>query len=40
VATWHDTYNLEELASWAPCIVDTRNAMQGVPTNPGQVTKA
>jgi UDP-N-acetyl-D-glucosamine dehydrogenase len=40
VATRHDTYNLEELAAWAPCIVDTRNAMEGVATSPGQVAKA
>jgi UDP-N-acetyl-D-glucosamine dehydrogenase len=40
VATRHDTYNLEELAAWAPCIVDTRNAMEGVSTLPGQVAKA
>jgi UDP-N-acetyl-D-glucosamine dehydrogenase len=40
VATRHDTYNLEELAQWAPCIVDTRNAMQSIPTRPGQVAKA
>jgi len=29
-----------ELADWAKCIVDTRNAMAGIPTPPGQVWKA
>jgi len=28
------------LARWAPCIVDTRNAMAGVPVRQGQVRKA
>lgn len=40
VATRHDTYHLEELAAWAPCIVDTRNAMAAIPTSSGQVSKA
>lgn len=40
LATWHDTYNLEELVRWAPCIVDTRNAFRNVSTQPGQVAKA
>ncbi len=40
IATYHDCVNKEELAAWAPCIVDTRNAMAGVATRPGQVLKA
>lgn len=40
ISTNHAKYNLEELAAWAPVIVDTRNAMVGVPCQPGQVTKA
>ncbi len=40
IATNHKTYRLDELASWAPVIVDTRNAMSVVKTAPGQVFKA
>ena len=40
VATNHQTVNYQELADWAPCIVDTRNAMVTVTTKPGQVWKA
>ena len=40
IATNHATVNYQELADWAPCIVDTRNAMSGLDTKPGQVTKA
>jgi UDP-N-acetyl-D-glucosamine dehydrogenase len=40
ISTHHAAVDLEELASWAPCIVDTRNAMAKVHTAPGQVTKA
>jgi UDP-N-acetyl-D-glucosamine dehydrogenase len=40
ISTNHAKYNLKELAEWAPHIVDTRNAMAGVATKPGQVTKA
>jgi UDP-N-acetyl-D-glucosamine dehydrogenase len=40
VATNHACFNYKELAEWAPCIVDTRNAMNGVPTQPGQLWKA
>lgn len=40
IATAHDSVNYKELASWAPVIVDTRNAMAGIETKPGQVTKA
>ena len=40
ISTHHAKVNLEELAAWAPVIVDTRNAMVNVPTKPGQVTKA
>jgi UDP-N-acetyl-D-glucosamine dehydrogenase len=40
IATNHSQYNLTELAAWAPCIVDTRNAMAGLATAPGQVTRA
>jgi UDP-N-acetyl-D-glucosamine dehydrogenase len=40
IATNHDGVNYHELAKYAPCIVDTRNAMAGVDTIPGQVWKA
>jgi UDP-N-acetyl-D-glucosamine dehydrogenase len=40
IATNHACINYRELADWSPCIVDTRNAMAGIATKPGQVWKA
>jgi UDP-N-acetyl-D-glucosamine dehydrogenase len=40
VATAHQAVNYRQLAEWAPCIVDTRDAMAGLLTKPGQVWKA
>jgi UDP-N-acetyl-D-glucosamine dehydrogenase len=40
IATNHGSVNYRELAEWAPCIVDTRNAMSGIAAKPGQVWKA
>ncbi len=40
IATAHQTVNYAELADWASVIVDTRNAMHGIPTAPNQVLKA
>ncbi len=40
VSTQHEAVNYKELAECADCIVDTRNAMAGVPGRPGQVWKA
>jgi len=40
ISTAHDAVNYQELADWAPCIVDTRNAMVKYHTQPGQVWKA
>ncbi|MCX8107418.1 MAG: nucleotide sugar dehydrogenase, partial [Verrucomicrobiae bacterium] len=40
ISTNHKAVNYEELAAWAQCIVDTRNAMARVKTKPGQVWKA
>jgi UDP-N-acetyl-D-glucosamine dehydrogenase len=40
IATNHKDVNYTELAAWAPCIIDTRNAMSGIATKPGQVWKA
>ena len=40
IATNHASVNYRELADWAQCIVDTRNAMAGFATKAGQVWKA
>ncbi|MCX7867051.1 MAG: nucleotide sugar dehydrogenase [Limisphaera sp.] len=40
IATNHACVNYRQLAEWADCIVDTRNAMAGCATRPGQVWKA
>ncbi len=40
IATNHLMVNYRELADWSHCIVDTRNAMAGIKTKPGQVWKA
>ncbi|HEV2395175.1 MAG TPA: nucleotide sugar dehydrogenase [Verrucomicrobiae bacterium] len=40
IATNHACINYQELADWAQVIVDTRNAMAGKETRPGQVWKA
>jgi len=40
IATDHKALDYRQLAEWAPCIVDTRNAMSGIPAKPGQVWKA
>ena len=40
IATHHAAVNHGQLAEWAGCIVDTRNAMAGIPTKPGQVWPA
>jgi UDP-N-acetyl-D-glucosamine dehydrogenase len=40
IATNHSSVNYQELGEWARCIVDTRNAMAGVPVLPGKVWKA
>jgi UDP-N-acetyl-D-glucosamine dehydrogenase len=40
ISTNHACFNYEELAKWAKCIVDTRNAMHGVKTREGLVLKA
>ena len=40
IATNHDSVNYAELADWAQCIVDTRNAMSDIPVRSGQVWKA
>jgi UDP-N-acetyl-D-glucosamine dehydrogenase len=40
IATNHSCVNYQELADWAQCIVDTRNAMSGTHVHPGKVWKA
>ena len=40
ISTQHEAVNYRELAECADCIVDTRNAMAGIETRPGQVWKA
>jgi UDP-N-acetyl-D-glucosamine dehydrogenase len=40
LATNHASVNYQELSGWSHCIIDTRNAMNGIPTKPGQVWKA
>jgi UDP-N-acetyl-D-glucosamine dehydrogenase len=40
IATNHSCVNYQELADWAHCIVDTRNAMSGTHVSPGKVWKA
>jgi UDP-N-acetyl-D-glucosamine dehydrogenase len=40
ICTAHRAVNYRQLAQWAPLIVDTRNAMKGMKTRPGQVWKA
>jgi UDP-N-acetyl-D-glucosamine dehydrogenase len=40
IATKHAAVDYAALAKWAPCIVDTRNAMAAISTRPGQVQKA
>jgi len=40
ISTQHEAVNYRELADHAQCIVDTRNAMSGIQTRPGQVWKS
>lgn len=40
IATNHECVNYQELADWAECIVDTRNAMASIRVAPGKVWKA
>ena len=40
ISTAHDAVNYKELANWADCIIDTRNAMAEIPAPAGKVWKA
>ena len=40
ISTKHAAVNYQELAAWSKCIIDTRNAMRGIPTRPNQLWSA
>ncbi len=40
IATKHASVNYRELGEWSKCVVDTRNAMAGIPMKAGQLWKA
>jgi UDP-N-acetyl-D-glucosamine dehydrogenase len=40
ISTQHEAVDYRKLAEWADCIVDTRNAMAGIPTRPSQLFKS
>ncbi|MGH7570433.1 MAG: nucleotide sugar dehydrogenase [Gemmatimonadota bacterium] len=40
ISTRHAAVDYRELAEWARCIVDTRNAMEGIDVAPGKLLKA
>jgi len=40
IATKHASVNYRELGEWSQCIVDTRNAMTGIPLKQGKLWKA
>jgi UDP-N-acetyl-D-glucosamine dehydrogenase len=40
ISTNHEAVNYQEVADWADCIVDARNAMAGIKAKPNQVWKA
>jgi UDP-N-acetyl-D-glucosamine dehydrogenase len=40
ISTAHQAVNYQQLAEWAQCIVDTRNAMATIKVEPGKVWKA
>jgi UDP-N-acetyl-D-glucosamine dehydrogenase len=40
IATAHKGVNFHQLPDWSHCIVDTRNAMKGIPVKNGQLWKA
>jgi len=40
ICTAHAVVNYKELVEWAPCIIDTRNAMKGLGAQAQQVWKA
>jgi UDP-N-acetyl-D-mannosaminuronate dehydrogenase len=40
ISTHHAAFQLDELAASADLIIDTRNAMNGIATQDGQIVKA
>ena len=40
IATNHSSVNYQELADWADCVVDTRNAMASIPPSKAAIWKA
>ena len=40
IATNHTSVNYHELADWADCVVDTRNAMAAIPPSKAKIWKA
>ena len=40
IATAHKAVNYRQLGQWARCIIDTRNAMAGIPAASGKIWKA
>jgi UDP-N-acetyl-D-glucosamine dehydrogenase len=40
IATNHSSVNYRELADWADCVVDTRNAMATIPPSKAKIWKA
>ena len=40
ISTAHDQIDFSDLAKWTDCIIDTRNAMDGIPLKENQVIKA
>jgi len=40
IATNHSSVNYQELAEWADCVVDTRNAMATIPPAKAKIWKA
>ena len=40
ISTAHDVVNFQELTNWASLIIDTRNVMDGIKSQPGQIWKA
>jgi UDP-N-acetyl-D-glucosamine dehydrogenase len=40
ISTWHQKFNRKELLQWSDLIIDTRNALAGCESKPGQIVKA
>jgi UDP-N-acetyl-D-glucosamine dehydrogenase len=40
IATKHASIDYQQLAQWCDCIIDSRNAMKGIETQSGQITRS